>query len=103
MEVFSRYDVPAIVIVLDNEGYGTERPMLDGAYNDVQAVDHVMLAKAYGFKAARRATTELEMFDGLQELDAIRDGPTLLSVSLDKFDSSNALKNLTANLKKQFR
>src|SRR5581483_1553833 len=37
MEVTSiaRYGQNAIVIVLDNDGFGTERPMLDGAFNDV--------------------------------------------------------------------
>lgn len=97
----ARYNIPALVIVLDNEGYGTERPMIDGPYNDIQPVNHEMLAIAYGFKKARRANTEREMIEGLLDLRAIEDGPTLMSVSLDKFDCSQALKNLTANLKKR--
>ena len=101
LATLARYNVPALVIVLDNEGYGTERPMIDGPYNDIQPVDHEMLAMAYGFKKAVRANTELEMWEGMAALHAIDDGPTLISVSLDKFDSSQALKNLTANLKKR--
>ena len=101
LATLARYNVPALVIVLDNEGYGTERPMIDGPYNDIQPVNHEMLAMAYGFKKAKRANNEVEMWEGMLALHAIEDGPTLMSVSLDKFDSSQALKNLTANLKKR--
>ncbi len=31
----ARYGLTPIVIVMDNFGYGTERPMLDGDFNDV--------------------------------------------------------------------
>jgi TPP-dependent 2-oxoacid decarboxylase len=30
-----RYGLNLIVVVLNNGGYGTERPMIDGAFNDV--------------------------------------------------------------------
>ncbi|HEY7083124.1 MAG TPA: thiamine pyrophosphate-dependent enzyme [Nitrososphaeraceae archaeon] len=30
-----RFDLNPIIIILNNEGYGTERPMLDGPFNDV--------------------------------------------------------------------
>ena len=33
----ARYGLTPIVVVLDNNGYGTERPMLDGCFNDVHA------------------------------------------------------------------
>ncbi|KAK1739807.1 indolepyruvate decarboxylase [Skeletonema marinoi] len=96
----ARYNVPAIVIVLDNEGYGTERPMIDGEFNDVQPVDHAMLAQAYGFKKAHRVTTEFELQAALTDVSTI-DGPTLLSVKLGKFDFSDALMKLTGGLKKR--
>jgi TPP-dependent 2-oxoacid decarboxylase len=37
MEVssISRFGLNPIIIVLNNKGYGTERPMLDGPFNDV--------------------------------------------------------------------
>lgn len=97
----ARYNVPAIVLVLDNEGYGTERPMIDGEFNDIQPVDHAKLAEAYGFKKAHRVTTELELQAALTDVSTIIDGPTLLSVKLGRFDFSDALKNLTGHLKKR--
>ena len=48
LATLARYRIPALVVVLDNGGYGTERPMLDGPFNDGQPVDQVSLALAYG-------------------------------------------------------
>jgi TPP-dependent 2-oxoacid decarboxylase len=94
----ARYNVPAVVIVLDNEGYGTERPMIDGEFNDIQPVDHAMLAISYGFKKGYRVTTENELLDALKDVLEAVDGPTLLSVKLGRFDFSDALKNLTSRI-----
>lgn len=100
LATLARYNVPALVIVLDNQGYGTERPMLDGPFNDIQQVDHAMLATAYGFKKANRVDTEEELWRGLQEFYQVEDGPTLISVSLGKFDFSKALIAITGGIKK---
>lgn len=35
LATLARYRIPAIVVVFDNKGYGTERPMPDGPCNDV--------------------------------------------------------------------
>jgi indolepyruvate decarboxylase len=43
-----------LVVGMDNAGYSTEPPMLDGPFNDVAPVDHGGLALAMGFVAARR-------------------------------------------------
>ena len=45
----ARHGVPATVVVLDNSGYGTERPMIDGAFNEVCDAEHAAIARAYGF------------------------------------------------------
>ena len=45
----------AVDAVLDDS---TERPMLDGSFNDVAPVDHVGLALAMGFQAARRVARQ---------------------------------------------
>ncbi|MEB3169259.1 MAG: thiamine pyrophosphate-binding protein [Synechococcaceae cyanobacterium] len=98
LATLARYRIPALVVVLDNAGYGTERPMLDGPFNDVAPVDHVGLALAMGFRAARRVRLEDELWDCLQTFLQESDGPTLVSVQLDRHDASDALRNLTAAL-----
>ena len=90
-----RYHIPATVIILDNKGYGTERPMLDGPFNEVQEVDHVSLAKALGCVDAIQATSEIDVLDALQKLMTYQSGPTLLCVSLKRDDLSDALVSIT--------
>lgn len=100
LATLARYNIPALIIILDNKGYNTERPMLDGSFNDIQPVDHVALAKSFGCKGALRVETEGEFWSGLHELLNEKSGPTVLSVSIDPSDMSDALRHLTASLKK---
>ncbi|MFN7677669.1 MAG: alpha-keto acid decarboxylase family protein [Cyanobacteriota bacterium] len=98
LATLARYRIPALVVVMDNAGYGTERPMLDGPFNDVAPVDHVGLALAMGFRAARRVALEGELWEALRTFTVETEGPTLVSVALDPHDASEALRNLTAAL-----
>ncbi|MFN9644419.1 MAG: alpha-keto acid decarboxylase family protein [Cyanobacteriota bacterium] len=98
LATLARYRIPALVVVMDNAGYGTERPMLDGPFNDVAPVDHVGLALAMGFQAARRVALEGELWETLQAYSKETAGPTLVSVALDPQDASDALRNLTTAL-----
>jgi TPP-dependent 2-oxoacid decarboxylase len=77
--------------------------MLDGPFNDVQPVDHVALAGAYGFKVALRVHYEEELDQALASLLAPGDGPTLVSVELQQGDVSDVLRNLTAALAQRVR
>ncbi|MFN9629685.1 MAG: alpha-keto acid decarboxylase family protein [Cyanobacteriota bacterium] len=95
LATLARYRIPALVVVMDNAGYGTERPMLDGPFNDVAPVDHVGLALAMGFLAARRVALEGELWEALHTFIQETAGPTLVSVALDPHDASDALRNLT--------
>ena len=103
LATLARYRIPALVVVMDNAGYGTERPMLDGPYNDVAPVDHVGLALAMGFQAARRVAREGELWETLQAFSRESAGPTLVSVALDPRDASDALRNLTTALGKKVK
>jgi indolepyruvate decarboxylase len=103
LATLARYRIPALVIVLDNRGYGTERPMLDGPFNDVQPLDHPGLARAMGVSAAERVETEQALWESLQRWQGQRSAPVLLSVALPPGDSSPALQRLTAALSSRVR
>lgn len=103
LATLSRYRIPALVIVLDNRGYGTERPMLDGAFNDVQPVNHGRLALSLGITNSERLTTENELWASLQRWQQHRNGPVLLSVAIAEGDQSPALQRLTAALASRVR
>lgn len=94
----ARYHIPAIIMVLDNQGYGTERPMLDGAFNDIAPVDHMGLAQSMGIQKAARVKDEIGFWHQFREFMADREGPALLSVELPVHDKSLALQRLTEEL-----
>jgi len=103
LATLARYHIPALIIVLDNAGYGTERPMLDGAFNDVHQIDHVGFARSMGFREAVRVSTEDELWNALQRLAPARDSPVLISVKLPQNDCSDALSRLTEALGKRVK
>jgi indolepyruvate decarboxylase len=85
--------IPVIIIVLDNSGYGTQRPILDGPYNDipVMAVDH--LPAVFGTGRGFDVQTRAQLDDALrQAVDS--DEMCILRVHLPKDGRSPALERL---------
>lgn len=95
----ARYGMNPIIIVLDNAGYGTERPMLDGAFNDVHPWAYARIPEVLGAGLGIRVETEREMAEALTRARANRDAYTLIQVILPKDDHSPALHRLTASLR----
>lgn len=87
-----RYHVDPIVILLNNHGYGTERPLLEGEYNDIQDWNYsslpIVLKGGVGIKVA----TETE-FENAFKLALNKRGEFhLIEVELGKTDFSPALQ-----------
>ncbi|HTJ02015.1 MAG TPA: thiamine pyrophosphate-binding protein [Methylovirgula sp.] len=98
----ARYGMDPIVIVLDNDGYGTERPMTDGAFNDVSRWNFAEIPRVIGGGLGVKVTTEREMEAALVRAHA-NTGWSLIQVMLDRDDHSPALKRLTAKLAERVR
>jgi TPP-dependent 2-oxoacid decarboxylase len=99
LATLARYAIPVLVIVLDNGGYGTERPILDGPFNDLQPVAHRELALAMGFSAAERVQNEEELWSALGRWrSAGMKVPTLISVDIPAGQMSAALRRLSIAL-----
>jgi len=99
LATLARYAIPALVIVLDNGGYGTERPIVDGPFNNLQPVAHRELALAMGFSVAERVENEEELWRCLGRWRS--DGmtvPTLISVAIPAGEMSAALRRLSTAL-----
>lgn len=94
----ARYGMNPIIIVLDNGGYGTERPMLDGAFNDVLGWQYAEIPRVLGSGLGVKVTTEREMEAALVKARANDSSWSLFQVMLDRDDHSPALKRLTAKL-----
>ncbi len=94
----ARYGMSPIVIVLDNSGYGTERPMLDGAFNDIHPWACWRLPEVFGTGLGIRVETGREMADALVRARANTGSFTLIQVTLPRDDHSEALIRLTSSL-----
>jgi indolepyruvate decarboxylase len=98
LSTIASYGMNPIVIVLDNDGYGTERPMLDGAFNDVHRWNFARIPEVLASGLGLKVTTEREMAAALEQARANTQDYTLIQVMLDRNDHSAALSRLTAKL-----
>lgn len=99
----ARFGMNPIVILFDNDGYGTERPMLDGGFNDIKRWEYAELARVIGGGLGIKVTTEREMAEALARARANESGWSLIQVVLDRDDRSPALQRLTAQLGERVR
>ena len=103
MEVatIARFNLNPIIIVLNNRGYGTERPMLDGSFNDIPLWKYSripeVLSKGKGFDIR----TEDQLEEALLQARKYTKSFCILDVHLDPEDRSIALQRLTDTLAKQ--
>jgi TPP-dependent 2-oxoacid decarboxylase len=96
-----RYGLNPIVVVLNNRGYGTERPMQDGPYNDVQPWKFHRLPDILGAGRGFLINTEKDLTDALAAAAKHTESYCILEVMLDQNDHSPALQRLTERLAKR--
>ena len=97
----ARYGLTPIVVVLDNFGYGTERPMLDGAFNDVHPWAVTEIPRVIGHGVSYRVETEGAFVKALHAALADTENLAIIHVILAQHDISPALERLTSNLRKR--
>ena len=87
------HGVPAIIIVLDNLGYGTQRPIMDGVFNDIPSIAMERLPELIGTGHGFDVTTRAELDEALQSAVA-SDQLCIIRVRLSKDGRSAALTRL---------
>ncbi|MFA5955231.1 alpha-keto acid decarboxylase family protein [Hyphomicrobium sp.] len=93
-----RRNIPAILLVMNNNGYTTERVIHEGPYNDIQPWNYHKLPDVFGGGWGRRVSTEDAFEQALTEARERNEGPAVIEVMLDELDMSDALKRLGAEL-----
>jgi indolepyruvate decarboxylase len=101
LSMAARYGLSPIVVILNNRGYGTERPMLDGPFNDVHPWDFRRVPDVLGAGRAFVAADEEELERALAEAKGNRETFSIVEARIDRDDRSPALKRLTAALGKR--
>jgi indolepyruvate decarboxylase len=96
----AKFGLDPIVIVLNNDGYTTERLIIDGGFNDIQEWNFSALPEVIQSGRSWLVRTRGDFEDAL-EAAKVRDGQfALLDVRLDKLDFSPALRRLGQGLNK---
>ena len=102
ISTISRFALNPVIIVLNNNGYGTERPMLDGPFNDVLPWNYYRIPEIIGHGKAFLIETEGQLEDSLSAAEKFYSKDLcILDVRLDPHDGSPALQRLTESLGKK--
>ena len=89
-----------VIIVLDNNGYGTERFLHEGEweYNDIHGWNYSKLPEVLGGGTGYDVSTEGEFDEALRKAWSDTSGMSLIQVHLDRADESRALQRLAERL-----
>jgi indolepyruvate decarboxylase len=101
LSTIARFNQNPIIIVLNNRGYGTERPMIDGRFNDVHLWSYSRIPEVLNSGVGFDINTEDELEEALTK--AVEDTRSfyILDVHIDPEDRSEAHKRLTTALAKR--
>jgi TPP-dependent 2-oxoacid decarboxylase len=103
LATIARYRLNPIVVVLNNRGYGTERPMQDGPFNDVPLLQHHRFPEILGAGRGFVAETERDLNAALIAAEQHTETFCLIEVRLDPHDRSPALHRLTQRMARNIR
>lgn len=96
-----RHGFNPIVLVLNNKGYGTERFICEGPFNDILNWQYHRLPDLLGGGWGFEVHTEGDLDQALRAALANKDTFSLLNIHLDKADISPALDRLAKGLSKR--
>lgn len=91
------HGVPAVFIILDNQGYGTQRPILEGPFNEIPALAAEKLVGVMGTGLGFLVETEVELDAALRTAFVSRE-VSIIRARLPKTARSAALSRLGAAL-----
>jgi TPP-dependent 2-oxoacid decarboxylase len=96
-----RHGFPTIVIVLDNRGYGTERVLHPGNFNDINPWQYHKLPEIFNGGTGYEVRTEGEFDEALRRALADTTNMSLIQVHIGLDDHSSALRRLADRLSKR--
>lgn len=94
------HGVNPIIVVVDNQGYGTQRPMMDGTFNDIPQLRAEILPTAFGKGKGILCENETEFQAAFEEATRTND-LYIIRACVPKGQYSPALIRMTNALKKK--
>ena len=96
-----RYGLNPIVLILNNQGYGTVRPFIEGTFNDIENWDYTRVPELFGTGRAFAVRTEGEFDTAMKAALAETQHFVLIEAALGKLDMSPALTRLAEQVSKR--
>jgi len=93
----AKYNMHPIICILNNDGYGTQRHIIDGPFNNIHSWDYTKVRDVLGYGKSVRTRTLGELETALKEATA-SDEMHIIEVVIPRRDCSQPLKRLTTNL-----
>lgn len=87
-----RYKLDPVIIVLNNQGYGTERPLIEGKFNDILNWNYAEIPNVLGGGIGVKVKTEEEFDAALTKALAKRGTFHLIEIELKKTDYTPAMR-----------
>lgn len=100
LSTVAKQKLKPIVFVLNNDGYGTQRHIIDGPFNNIHMWDYPKLTELLRYGKSARVTTKGELQKVLTDAVA-GDDMHLIEVVIPRDDCSEALRRLGEGLGKQ--
>ena len=98
-----RRGLPVVVIVLDNRGYGTERVIHEGSFNDINPWEYQLLPRVLGGGTGYEVRTEGEFDAALTKALADESGLSLIRAHIGVEDRSVTLDRIGRSLAQKLR
>jgi indolepyruvate decarboxylase len=95
----AKFGMKPIILLINNDGYGTQRFILDGPFNEILQWNYSKLTEVMGAGNAFRVTTNAEMEDAMQQALA-SDSFSLIEVIVPRDDCSPSLRRVGEELGK---
>src|SRR6185503_3918586 len=102
LSTIAKQNLNPIVILLNNDGYRTERTMLDGPFNNISKWDYTKIIDLLGKGKSFKVKTTDEFYRALAKAEQNPEY-TLIEIELNRFDGSSALKRMTESFSKKVR
>ena len=98
LSTIARYGLNPIVLVLNNHGYGTERHLLEGTFNDIGCWNYSSMPALFSTGRGFHVRTEGEFDEAFKSALAETQHFTLIEAELEKLDTSPALARLAERM-----
>lgn len=98
-----RYHLDPIIILMNNHGYGTERPLIEGTYNDIQDWNYSKIPEILQGGVGIEVRTEDEFENALKTALSQRGNFYLIEVELEKTDYSPTMRRFSELVHKTVR